>query len=140
MIILIMVILLSTYLITYTLVYLFGHFVIINLLIHSLAPLGVLEFNKVDERLMNASRRLTSSSNISQYALNTGLTVLYDPPSGFHSPSALGVYVEASNRDAKIYYEIDGMTLIHLHFNCLLTLLLTHSRLYRYIRWCNSNP
>ena len=88
-----------------------------NSFIHLLARLGVLEYNKISR---NATRRL-ASSDINQYALNTDLTVLYDPPTGFHSPTALGVYVEASNRDAKIYYEIDGTALIHRHLNCLLT-------------------
>ncbi len=101
---------LLVYLIVYLLIYLLVHSVI-NSFIHSLALIGVLEYNKIDKMSRNASRRL-SSSDINQYALNTDLTVLYDPPTGFHSPTALGVYVEASNRDAKIYYELDGTALI----------------------------
>ena len=54
--------------------------------------------------------------------MNTDLTILYDPPTGFHSPTALGVYVEASNINAKIYYEIDGIIR-----NFSISYALTHS-------------
>ena len=36
------------------------------------------------------------------------LTIQYDPPNGFFSPSAIGIYVSASNPDASVYYAVDG--------------------------------
>lgn len=40
--------------------------------------------------------------------VSPSLTLIIDPPSGFFSPSALGVYIRASLPGAKIYYEVDS--------------------------------